>query len=104
MDSTTKTAFTRIETQLQTLSAQVQAVQEQSELTARRLLELVTLLTPQNNNDDAPLSDLFAHLIMIGREQLNLARRTLDSISALREELAVATNHPDDASRSRRPQ
>ena len=104
MDSTTKTAFTRIETQLQSLSAQVQTVQEQSELTARRLLELVTLLTPQKNNDDAPLSDLFAHLIMIGREQLNLARRTLDSIAALREQITPANDHADDVSGSRRPQ
>ena len=103
MDPATKSILTRVETQLQSLSAQIQTANNRSEAIERRLLDLIMLLTPQKSND-APLSDLFAHLIMIGQEQLNLSHKTLDSITSLREDLGVATNHPDDASRSRRAQ
>ena len=103
MDSATKFALNRIEIQLKSLSAQLQTANDRSEAIERRLLDLIMLLTPQKSND-TPLSDLFAHLIMIGREQLNLSHKTLDSITALREDLGIAANHPDDASRSRRPQ
>jgi len=103
MDPAAKSALIRIETQLQSLSAQIHTANDRSEAIERRLHDLIMLLSPQKS-DDAPLSDLFAHLIMIGKEQLNLSHKTFDSVTALREELGHAASPLDDASRSRRTQ
>ncbi|HUZ90306.1 MAG TPA: Arc family DNA-binding protein [Methylocella sp.] len=75
------------------LASLIEAQTGQLQITNTRLDELIALLAPKDPAEN-PLGDLLAHLLMLGREQLTLARQTLDEISKLSEDPSLSSHHP----------
>jgi len=95
MNDHTKDPLDRIEAKADEIAAAVRDQNDQLRITNTRLDELVALLTPKENNPGEPtLGDLLAHLIALGGEQLTLARKTVDLLVAMRQDL------PDDTVRA----
>jgi hypothetical protein len=73
-------------------------------LTNARLDQIIALLTPKETDENA-LSDLLGHLVMLGREQLTLAQRTIQILAALEQRLPPGPGNADEtaAPDARRP-
>lgn len=92
MSQDIKDALSRLEKDQYALTLAVHGLNEQARLTIQRLDAIITLLTPKDS-DDTALSDLLGHLVMIGREQLTLAQRTLQILAALEQRLAPSDDN-----------
>jgi len=82
----TKSAFENIEAGLNALATLIEGQSSQIEITNKRLDELIALLAPKDPGENL-LSDLLSHLVMIGREQLTLAHRTIDALAEIGQQL-----------------
>ena len=82
----TKSAFDNLEAGLNALATLIEGESSQIQITNKRLDELIALLTPKDPGENF-LSDLLSHLVMIGREQLTLAHRTIDALAEIGQQL-----------------
>jgi hypothetical protein len=82
MDSATKSAFDKLEAGINALATLIEGQSTQIQITNKRLDELLALLAPKDPGENL-LSDLLGHLVMIGREQLTLAHRTVDALTEI---------------------
>jgi len=99
-----KDALGRIEAKADDIAAAVKVQNDQLRITNARLDELVTLLTPKENDPGEPtLGDLLAHLIALGGEQIALARKTVDLLIDMRQDLPEDTVHAAEARLAAKP-
>jgi len=91
MNNETKSAFENIEAGLNALATLIEGQSSQIEITNKRLDELIALLAPKDPGENL-LSDLLSHLVMIGREQLTLAHRTIDALAEIGQQLPLPSS------------
>jgi hypothetical protein len=91
MSKEVKEALARVEQETHQVVDAVHIQNEQIRLTIARLDEIIGLLTPKDDAGEPTLSDLMAHLITQGREQLILTRRTLDLLLDMQQNLPAKT-------------
>jgi len=72
------------------LASLIEAHTGQLQITNAKLDQLIALLTPKDATDNL-LSDLLGHLVMLGREQLTLAHRTIDALDEISQQLPPPT-------------
>ncbi len=86
MNNDTKSAFENIDAGINALATLIEGQSSQIEITNKRLDELIALLAPKDPGENL-LSDILSHLVMIGREQLTLAHRTIDALAEIGQQL-----------------
>ncbi|HUZ91044.1 MAG TPA: hypothetical protein VMU78_03970, partial [Methylocella sp.] len=79
-------ASERLEAGPNALASLIEAQTGQLQTTNARLDQLIALLAPKDPAEN-PLSDLLAHLVMLAREQLTLAHRTIDALTEISQQL-----------------
>jgi len=79
-----KDAFAKLETDNHDLATLARHHTEQIAGVVTRLDQIILLLTPKES-DEPTLSDLLGHMIMIGREQLTLARQTIEMLARIEQ-------------------
>ncbi|WOJ91750.1 hypothetical protein RZS28_18655 (plasmid) [Methylocapsa polymorpha] len=104
MSDQSKEPLARIEAKADEIAAAVRDQNDQLRITNARLDELVTLLTPKESDPGEPtLGDLLAHLIALGGEQLTLARKTVDLLIDMRQDLPEDTVRAAEARLAAKP-
>ncbi|WP_292530113.1 hypothetical protein [Methylocystis sp.] len=86
-----KDALSRIETETHNILAAAKSQNDQNRLAIARLDEIIALLTPKDNAGEPTLSELLAHLIAQGREQLILTRKAVDLLIDMQQNLPSKT-------------
>jgi hypothetical protein len=96
-------AFAKLETGNHDLATLAKHHTEQIAVVVARLDQIILLLTPKES-DEPTLSDLLGHMIMIGREQLNLAKQTVQMLARMEQRLDdPAAGDPSKAANDRSP-
>jgi hypothetical protein len=96
-------AFAKLETGSHDLATHAKHHTEQIAIVVARLDQIIHLLTP-NESDEPTLSDLLGHMIMIGREQLILARQSVQMLARIEQRLDnPAAGDSSKASNGRSP-
>jgi hypothetical protein len=80
-----------VEAGLNALATLIEGQSSQIEIINKRLNELIALLAPKDPGEN-PLSDLLSHLVMIGREQLTVAHRTIDALAEIGQQLPLPSS------------
>lgn len=94
-------AFAKLETGDHDLANLAKHHIEQIAVVVARLDQIILLLTPKEA-DEPTLSDLLGHMIMIGHEQLTLARQTIQMLARIEQRLDnPAAGDPSTASSGR---
>lgn len=91
MNEEFKEAIARIEQETHEIVTAVRSQNDQIRVTIARLDEIVALLTPKDDAGEPTLTDLLAHLIAQGREQLILTRKTVDLLIDMPQNLPSKT-------------
>lgn len=91
MNQELKEALARIEQSNHEIATAVSSQNDQIRVTIARLDEIIALLTPKDNAGEPTLSELLAHLIAQGREQLILTRKAVDLLIDMQQNLPSKT-------------